>query len=157
MTPEGQVRRDAQALGYAGLLPFAAGALAPWVFPAFANAFLGWLLAYGAVILSFMGGARWALAMTSPEARQGRLFSGLLAAVAPALLAWAMLVPEAILPIPLAFRLIVLGVGFALLLLDDRAGARAGEGPAWWAPLRTRLTIGVEAALAVAALRALTA
>ena len=55
-------------LAYAGLLPFLGTALYIWfsplIFPAnYAYALLRWELLYGAIILSFMGGIRWGLAM----------------------------------------------------------------------------------------------
>ena len=155
--------RDATLLGYLGLLPFAACVAVVWASPSvfsprFAGGWLHWTMLYAAIILSFMGGARWSLAMMVTNARPGTPMSGLLAAVAPALLAWAMVVPEGLLPVslPYPFRLAVLGVGFALLWAEDRRGVRAGEAPRWYGTLRTRLTFWVLVSLGFVVLRLLT-
>jgi hypothetical protein len=77
---------EAWALGIAGLLPFVAGAAGLWLLP------LEWaglaalaLLTYGAVIVSFLGGIHWGLAMQLAQTRRGLLIWGVL----PSLLAWA--------------------------------------------------------------------
>ena len=154
--------RDATLLGYLGLLPFAACVLVVWtsplVFsPGFAGGWLHWTMLYAAIILSFMGGARWALAMLA-DGRRSAPMSGLLAAVAPALLAWLMVIPSNFGPVvfPYSFRLTVLGLGFVALWFEDRHGVRAREAPAWYGRLRTRLTFWVCLSLAFVVLRLLT-
>ena len=154
--------RDANLLGYLGLIPFGFGVLSVWLSPfvfsaGFAAGYLHWMLLYAAIILSFMGGARWSLAMLG-GGRRGEPMSGLLAAVLPALLAWAMVVPQGFLGLGLsyAFRFVVLGIGFALLLIEDRRGVAAREAPGWYGTLRTRLTFWVLIALAFTVLRLLT-
>lgn len=52
----------AAALGLAGVLPFAATALASLAAAPWGDLALLALLAYGAVILSFLGGIEWGLA-----------------------------------------------------------------------------------------------
>jgi len=98
--------RTAWLLGLAGLLPFAASALgffaAPEPWQGFAQ---GALIAYGAVILSFLGAVHWGLALRAPpdEAAMGpaRLTLG----VVPALLGWvALLLPD-------VFALTILALG----------------------------------------------
>ncbi|MEM9233097.1 MAG: hypothetical protein AAGA69_02525, partial [Pseudomonadota bacterium] len=47
-------------LGYTGLVPFGLGAAITWLSPGlisaeFAARFVGWVILYGAIILSFMG------------------------------------------------------------------------------------------------------
>jgi hypothetical protein len=81
---------EAWALGLAGLLPFVAGAVGLWLFPPawFGLAALG-LLAYAAVIVSFLGGIHWGLAM--PLAQLTKRRSLLIWGVLPSLLAWAAL------------------------------------------------------------------
>ena len=158
-----RAERDAKLLGYAGLIPFAGGALLAWVpgVPvAFLSGYLGWTLYYGAIILSFMGGARWGLAMIEAErgARPGEPFSGLLAAVTPALIGWVAIVPPALLPLafPTSARLILLSAGFAGLLAEDlRAQRQARAAPRWYAALRVRLTFWVLLALAFLVVRLL--
>ena len=97
-----QIPRAAAALGYGGVAPFAALALAFAFGPdAAAERLLDGFLIYGAVILSFLGGIRWGAAsgVTREQARGlvlsvlPRLWAGL--AVGwhdPAVSAWALLV-----------------------------------------------------------------
>ena len=54
-----QLPRGVGALTLAGALPFAACLVAAMVWPARAGLALNVFIAYGAVILSFLGGARW--------------------------------------------------------------------------------------------------
>lgn len=132
----------ALALGIAGLIPFVglAGVIA-------VNAHLpatdAWrvLTLYGAVILSFMGGVHWGLAMARGQS------SGYAASVAPAIAAWF-----AVAFLPARPATTVLAFGFALLLLYDLAAVRRGDAPIWYAPLRRGLTAIVVGALAVALL-----
>ncbi len=81
---------EAWALGIAGLLPFVVGAVGLWFFPSawFGLAALG-LLAYAAVIVSFLGGIHWGLAMPLAQVKKRR--SLLIWGVLPSLLAWAAL------------------------------------------------------------------
>jgi len=88
--------RTAWLLGLAGLLPFAAAALgshaAPDSWQGFAR---GALIAYGAVILSFLGAVHWGLALRAPPEEQPFAMARLLLGVVPALLAWiALLLPD---------------------------------------------------------------
>jgi len=99
----GRLPKSAVWLGWAGVLPFgllAAGTwLAPWRDPA-AQAFL----AYGAVILSFLGGVRWGRAMAC-----GASAGQFAASVLPSLWAWL-----AWFALPPAAALWMLAAGFAL-------------------------------------------
>ena len=65
-TPKGPARL-ATALGIAGLIPFAAGAALALLSDDAAAARAA-LLAYGAVILSFLGAVHWGLALASGPA-----------------------------------------------------------------------------------------
>jgi len=77
---------EAWALGMAGLLPFVAGAAGLWLLsPEWAGLAALALLTYAAVIVSFLGGIHWGLAMPLAQTRRGLLIWGLL----PSLLAWA--------------------------------------------------------------------
>ena len=82
----------ARPLGYFGLVPFAAGALVMWLGgPELAGFAERAVLAYGAVILSFMGAVHWGLAMHSAHPRRNRQLA---LSVVPALVAWvALLLP----------------------------------------------------------------
>jgi hypothetical protein len=130
----------AALLGAAGLIPFLAGAL--WSFvPGETGAWArGALLGYGAVILSFMGGVHWGLAMAA--ARPSFLRYG--ASVVPALLAWLALLSGG------RAGFVLLAASFASLLAYDLGAVRSGEAPAWYPALRWPLTLAVCAALVLA-------
>jgi hypothetical protein len=77
---------ESWALGIAGLLPFVAGAVGLWLLPPdWAGLAALALLTYAAVIVSFLGGIHWGLAMPLIQTRRGLLIWGVL----PSLLAWA--------------------------------------------------------------------
>jgi len=118
-------------LGRAGLLPFVAGALLPWVLRGEAR--VAWataMLAYAALIVSFLGGIHWGLAM-----RQATPSARLLAwGVVPSLLAWPMLL------MPPAAALAGLGLAlWACYAVDRRAYPAQGLGA--WLGLRLQLTV----------------
>ncbi len=128
-------------LGVLGLLPFGGTALAA--------AFLGnqygvgamtALVAYGAVILSFLGGIHWGLAIAS-DPGNGTLPRRLVVSVVPSLVAWAGLL------LPFRVGLLVLAVGFAAMLYVDTRATSAGEAPPWYPRLRGPLSAVVLAAL----------
>lgn len=129
----------ARWLGYAGLVPFVAIAAALWVGPADWRSVLHpAMLGYAAVILSFMGAVHWGLAMADEgQGAQRRLALS----VVPALLGWLALL------LPASFGYATVLVGFAGLCLVDHLAGRRGIVPAWYAPMRVRLTAGVVASL----------
>lgn len=135
------------ALGIAGLVPFV-GLSGIIVLNAHLPAAEAWraLALYGAVILSFMGGVHWGLAMAMGAAARGsRATAGYLASIVPALVAWVTI--AALPPRPATT---VLSFGFAMLLIYDLAATRRGDAPDWYATLRRWLTAIVLAALASA-------
>lgn len=120
-------------MGYLGLLPFFATALGVWVGP---NWIAGWLLAYGAIILSFVGAIHWGLVMGRGEA-SAAVFQ---ASVLPALVGWAALLVPVIVGLP------VVAVAFiAWRVWESRAAVVAM--PRWFRRLRTALTLGAVVAL----------
>jgi len=131
--------------GLAGLIPFVllslSNVLALGLPPVLA------LLAfntYGAVILSFVGAIWWGLAAaTTQTAPKGLMFYW---SVTPALIGWF-----ATLVAPDIGVLMLLG-GFVLQWLGDAWLVRAypGVAPRWLFPLRTILTAGVLATIAMA-------
>ena len=131
-------------LGLAGLVPFAGLSAAMAFAPASApDDALRILVLYAAVILSFLGGVHWGLALRQAP---GTSFT---ASVVPSLLAWAaaaFLEPKA--------ALIVLGAGFAALLVYDIAVVRGRGAPVWYRPLRVGLTAIVMTSIALAVLSA---
>jgi hypothetical protein len=117
-------------LGYGGLLPFTAGAVLVWLVHADAQPYVArGLAAYGALIVSFLGGIHWGLAMRTavPSVR------GLMWGVVPSLLAW----PAVMMP-PHA-GLVILGVLLLLTYTVDRV-LYAEQQAAGWLTLRFRLS-----------------
>lgn len=140
-------------LGYAGLIPFVAGAMAVWSgsgeWAAFA---LRAQILYGVVILSFMGAVHWGLAIAEYGSDDGSepAWGRLGVSVTPALLAWfaTFLVAWA--------ALLVLIVCFVGLFFFDVRETRAGRAPAWYPRLRRPLTIIVVLSLAASLARFVT-
>lgn len=140
--------------GYAGLIPFAGTAFLVWFnWPGqAAQDALTALHLYAAIILSFLGGARfgfvtrrYGLPETEEETRALR--SGILIAVLPALAAWA-----ALLLSPAAALATLILCYIAQFFADWQAG-RAGDAPPWYGALRFPLTLFALAAMAAALLR----
>jgi len=125
----------ARVLGLGGLLPFAFGAVMVWC-PVEGMRALGidLLGAYGAVILSFLGGVRWGR-LLGDEARLDRWLP-LGMSVLPSLVAWIAL------PLPPEGMFAVLATGLVLQYLVDRDAAESGELPPWYGALRLTLTAG---------------
>jgi hypothetical protein len=128
--------------GYGGLLPFVALALAcvlddaaPWRFA---------LLSYGALILSFVGALHWGCAIASSVLSERQRNVCFAWSIVPALLAWAtfFLTPGA--------ASMLLAAGFGAHYLQDRQLARHAGLPAWYLPLRLRLTVVASLCLLVA-------
>jgi peptidoglycan/LPS O-acetylase OafA/YrhL len=133
------VRRTAFALGFAGLLPQMAAtvlalgrdAVAPVV-----------ALAYGLLILSFLGGMWWGFAMRrADDPAQGRLA---LVAVVPSLAALAIAIATFHTG-RLDWGLVATGVALFLTLPVDRSLTRDGDAPADWMRLRVPLSVGLGA------------
>lgn len=139
-----KVPRAAGWLGAGGVIPFVTLAIAgPFLSdPIRTQAFLA-LIAYGAVILSFMGGIHWGLAIA--DSRDAG-FRRLGISVLPALIGWAALL------VPPAIGILALAVSFALMLSVDLSATRRGEAPAWYPRLRWPLTLIVVTALLIGAL-----
>lgn len=144
--PRHPVPRPAAWLGAFGLIPFLAGACAPWVLSVDQAAQTTVALAgYGAVILSFMGGVHWGLAIAGSAAPAGGVRLQLGLSVVPALVAWMALL------VPAATALVVLFIAFALLLAGDLIAVSRKLAPAWYPRLRVPLTLVVLACLLTAA------
>lgn len=133
----GRVGRSAFLLGLSGLLPQVA-ALGLTVRGGRA-ATLGFGIAalYGAVILSFLGGIWWGIAMRR-ERDQGFLVA---ASVVPSLVAAAAL-GRAMLAGGSA-PLLVLGIAIIMTLFVDRHLVATGEAPVGWMRLRIPLSVGL--------------
>ena len=104
------------------------------------------LLAYGAVILSFLGGVHWGLAMAGTDgADRDRLWLRLIVSVTPSLAAWAALLVGG------RAGLFVLAASVAAMLWVDLRATRLAQAPRWYPALRIPLTVVVVTALLVAA------
>lgn len=135
-------QRLAQQLGYAGLIPFLLMMTGAW----FAEAswiadFVKGQLAYGIVILSFLGGIHWGAALLCPGLPENEMKKALAWGVTPSVIAWsATLFSD--------FRFAVLMAGFIAALYVDRQLYPAYGLPDWMLTLRRKLTIVVVLSLA---------
>lgn len=117
-------------LGYAGLLPFVVGALLVWLVRAEAHPYVALALsAYGAVVVSFLGGVHWGLAFRHAEPPTRLLVWG----VVPAIVAWLAVM------MPPSAGLVILGAMLVACYAVDRR-LYAEEGVAHWLMLRFRLS-----------------
>ncbi|MBU6166453.1 MAG: DUF3429 family protein [Alphaproteobacteria bacterium] len=128
--------------GLAGLIPFFASPVGTLIAPDFRWQFNEALLWWAAIILSFLGGARWGAAVQA-DAPSPRLI-GL--AMLPSIAGWLILLLPATARV---FQFSALAVALLLHLLWDLA-ARAL--PGWYGRLRLVLSAGAITALAWQAL-----
>lgn len=136
--------RTARLLGYVGLFPFVLMSI--WL-AAIARDHL-WhdgtillLKIYAAIVLSFLGGVRWGLAMARKREPNGR---DLFLATAAPLAGWI----GSATPAPYAFAL--LAAAFAAHGAWDTIAAHRGKAPDWYARQRTLLTPIVVATMVLA-------
>jgi Protein of unknown function (DUF3429) len=130
-------------LGYGGLLPFIVFAALCLGEPAHEIIYRGALFSYGAVILSFVGAIHWGLAMAMPDLNERQRRGCFLWSVVPALMAWV-----TVLFGPLGTGSILI-LGFLMQFARDRSLGREAQLPAWFLPLRIRLTSVACVSLAV--------
>jgi uncharacterized protein DUF3429 len=154
-TPAPISPRSAQLLGYGGLVPFAGTGVLAWIsWPTeMAHTALQAQLVYAAIVLSFIGGIRWGIAMTKRGHFKRRAPEGLgtefaLAAM-PAIIGWLVLFA------PAEVALVVFALFFAAQALSDRRAVQAEDAPDWYGPMRLQLTIFVELAFAASLARLL--
>ena len=122
----------ASRLGYAGLLPFVALAVAAWFAPAAYRAQAAFaLLAYGATIASFLGAIHWGLCMRTPLTPQPGPFVW---GVFPSLVAWVALL------LPLSQGLVTVALLLGMCLAVDRRSYPA-YGLGAWLTMRLHLTL----------------
>jgi len=128
-------------LGYAGLLPFVACVLAVALLEGEARAFaVRALVAYGAVILSFLGAVHWGVLLRLPDAAaQARLAIGVL----PSLAGWAALL------LPERYALAVLVTAFGGFWLYEHRVVGSALLPAAYLDLRRHLSLTVCGLLAL--------
>jgi hypothetical protein len=136
-------------LGWAGVLPFLALSLSlllPPVLPVGRAELVFGVIAYGAVILSFLGGVRWgAVLRLVPADTQTREFA---LSVLPSLVGWmALLVSSR----PLA-ALALLAASHVIQGFADVRAAQLGLVPVWYARLRVQLASAATTALTIASI-----
>ena len=129
-------RTVAWGLALAGLIPFVGCAALFLLQPRTGDLWAQPLAAYGAIILSFLGGARWGRALADPRPRIGPLLLSNLPAVA----AWLTFLPG----VPGALQLGVLMAGLVAMLVWDWPSA-----PGWYRALRLTATVGAVLSLGV--------
>lgn len=133
----------AAALTAAGALPFIALVIAMAVLDPPTNSTAGlWLQTYSAVILSFLGGIRWGLALARPANASGAFALS----VVPALAGWAML-PFAIILMPGPTWYLGYALAFGMQAVWD---GTSSDVPAWFKPIRLWTSLVVIAALIAA-------
>jgi len=121
-------------IGLAGAMPFLTGTQRLYAAHA--------LLAYGAVILSFLGGIHWGMAIRSQSTtHSGTLKARLILSVIPSLAGWAGLLVGG------TAGLFILALSIAAMLLVDIRASRLGDAPPWYPKLRIPLTCVVVATL----------
>ena len=126
------VLRWAARLGYAGLLPFVALAVAAWLAPPSYRAQAAHaLLAYGATIASFLGAIHWGIAMQEPLTPQPGPFVW---GVFPSLVAWVALL------MPISQGLVTLALLLGICLAVDWRSYPA-YGLREWLKMRLHLTL----------------
>ncbi|WFE89618.1 DUF3429 domain-containing protein [Roseibium porphyridii] len=133
----------ARWLGGTGAIPFAGLAfLCVFAPESWSNWAAQAIAFYGAVILSFLGGIQWGLAISNTGATDNQV-TRLTLSVVPSLIAWAGLL------LPLSAGLLVMVAAFALVLYQDVAASRSGDAPSWYPKLRMPLSLVVMASLLV--------
>lgn len=135
---------NAAWLGGLGALPFIALTLLVLVTDIDDARALQALSAYGAVILSFLGGIHWGFALARAPGSPST--SALVISVMPSLFGWCALLLER------KTGLFVLAAAVIAMFFVDGALTRRGLAPAWYPRLRLPLTIIVAGCLLGAAL-----
>ena len=125
------VRRQATRLGFAGLIPFVALAVMYGMTGGEVQQETGRaLVAYGAVIVSFLGAIHWGTAISN--AVPGNPTQRMMFSVLPALLGWLSIL------LPLVYGIAVIIASLCVVYLVDR---RWGCLHDWYLVLRGRLTL----------------
>ena len=138
--------KSATLLGFMGLFPFIAlAAISVGAVGDMAATAQTALLAYGAVILSFLGGVQWGACVGAPSMSDNENAVRLTASVVPSLIGWLALLA------PAPYGLLLLSAALGLMLLFDLYANRRAWTPAWYARLRAPLSVGAAMAVLVGA------
>ncbi|MFP4463100.1 MAG: DUF3429 domain-containing protein [Guyparkeria sp.] len=136
-TREQTLAFHARLAGGAGLVPFVAPLLVLWWYPAWHDLAITTQHGYAALILSFLGGIYWGVALHRSTARWIWL------SVLPTLWAW----PALLLPAGLSASM--LASGFVLMTLLDTIARREAAIREWF--FRLRLTLSAVATVCLVA------
>ena len=128
--------------GLLGLAPFWALPAAVAIWPSRTDQTVVIVATYAALILSFLGGARWGMALQADEPAP----RAVALSMAPTLVAWGLLIfPHA------SHRLQLFGLA-AVLVLVGLWDLTSPQAPAWYQRLRLMLTAGAAGGLCLGAL-----
>ena len=142
-----KVPRAAAWLGGLGLLPFVICASALFADnDNLTSRSTQALVTYGAIILSFLGGIHWGLAIDAESKTGANITSWLILSVIPSLIAWAALLA------PTKIGFLVLAAALSMMLWVDILATRSGETPLWYPKLRLPLSLAATAALLLGSL-----
>ncbi len=130
-SPE-RLKRWAVSLGYAGVIPVYSLLAAAWLQPQLQTLTTRVGTIYVATIVCFLGGIQWGFALhsASEQARIRRIF----VSIVPSL--WAMTA----LLLPAKLSIVALIVGLGMILTYEIMEREDDVYPAWYIPLRIRLT-----------------
>lgn len=131
-------------LAYGGLVPFIVLAAASLLDQQRSGAWQQMALNYGAVILSFVGALHWGFAMSAAAMDERTRNACFAWSVIPALLAWLALLLDP------AAGSALMAAGFAAHYLQDWRLLRHAALPAWYLPMRLRLSAVAALSLIVA-------
>ncbi len=131
------IPRSVLAYGLLGLIPFLVPPLLTAAVPAHGGFLALIALAYGALILSFLGGARWGLAVATPAPG----FWTITVSMLPTLAGLALLLAPGV---PRPLQLLVMA---GLLTLQFVWDALSKGVPPWYPRLRAILTLGAATGL----------
>jgi hypothetical protein len=149
--------RQAQRLGLLGLLPFFSLAALAWLpdgaavgrWHAAGLARLG-LVAYAAVILSFLGAVHWGLALSAPDLPAPLRRLSLTWGVIPSLLGWLALLMTFVGVAPWLVFAVLIADLLLVRVIDGALLRRHPAPPGGYLELRSRLTAGASLALTLA-------
>ena len=128
--------------GALGLIPFFGGAAAAvWLSSLGRVVAQLELIAYGALILSFLGGGRWGLEISRQPVRPVVISASMLPTIVAFLILIAMGVPN-------GWRLVAMSLAFAAQWVWD---VRSKDTPPWYPPLRHLLTLGAVGCMLIGA------
>lgn len=132
-------QQTARILGWAGVLPFGAWALVAWT--GAPHWLMELLVAYGVLILAFMGGTLWSAALDKPQENEAPLIASIVLVLAslPAFL------------LPAVSAALLLAVLFALHWTAEYLWLRQAQ-PGWYRRMRMGITASVITLLILAVL-----